>query len=144
MKRETETLYRKVGRRYVPAYSLDDWPMYGKDAMPVGTLRLTHAAGCGSYRYEYDVTPDTAGWRAAAMIARGAMADAITAASHATPTGVVRYTKKQLEVLETAKQMMRDAGCLLPSMWTHQSAHQIADAGIDAVTQWAEHNKGTK
>ena len=47
---DTETLYRKVGRRYVPAYSLAHWN-YDGDLMPVGSFRLVHAYSDGGRRY---------------------------------------------------------------------------------------------
>ena len=74
---ETETLFRKVGRRYVPAYSLADWS-YDKDLMPVGSFRLVHAYSHGG---------------------RGG---------------------------------------------TTAQAYDVAQAGIDAVTQWANQPKDTK
>ena len=46
MMKETETLYRKDGRRYVPAYSLAHWN-YDGDMMPVGSFRLVHAYNDG-------------------------------------------------------------------------------------------------
>lgn len=130
----TETLYRKQGRRYVPAYSLDDWHMSEKDAMPVGTFRITWAAGDGSYRYEYNVTPDTASFVAAAMVAKKAMCDAMHEASQASPIGM--YTEKQKAALAKARQIMQEAGCMLPTIWQHKSQYEIADAGIEAVKKY--------
>jgi hypothetical protein len=53
---ETETLFRKVGRKYVPAYSLSEWS-YDKDMMPVGSFRLVHAYSDGGRRYAYERHP---------------------------------------------------------------------------------------
>ena len=65
-----EVLYRKVGRRYVP---VSDWDLNAGDKMRVGTFRLTYCYADGGSRYWYEVTPDTAGFVAAAMVAHAAM-----------------------------------------------------------------------
>jgi len=130
-----ETLYRKVirGKRttYVVAYSAQSWDM--PDLMRPGTFRMTYAYANGSRRYEYAVTPDTAGFMAAATIARQSMEDAIKQASNAKPTSVYQYTKQQLAVLNDCRKRMESCGALLPSHWEHTSAYDISQAAIDAV-----------
>ncbi len=119
-------------------YRLDtaasDWD---RDYQKPGTCRLVIAAGDGLRRYAHDVTPDTAGWVAAATIARIAMEQAIQERSAYTPSGPpVKYTKKQLAVLAHCKKLMMDAGMLMPTHWTSTTAHEISQAAIDAVQGW--------
>lgn len=130
-----ETLYRKVqrGKRttYQVAYSAQSWDT--PDLMRPGTLRIVYAHADGGRRYEYDVTPDTAGFMAAATVARQAMEDAIKHAAQAKPMGVMHYTKQQMAVLADCRARMEACGALLPTHWGHTSAHDISQAAIDAV-----------
>lgn len=130
-------LYEKVGRRYVPWGNAWSWDR-DADAMKAGTFRLTACAGEGSYRYEYDVKPDTAGFVAAAEVARLAMEQAMQSASIGRPVGngSRAYTKRQREIIEKFRADMAEAGGLMPSMWTVSSARDIVQAGIDAVRGW--------
>ena len=130
------TLYEKVGRRYRPWGNARDWTR-DADTMKAGTFRLTACTGTGSYRYEYDVTPDTAGFVAAAEIARSAMILAMQKAAIAAPVETLRpYTKRQLEIIERFRREMAAAGGMAPSHWEMSSAFKIADAGIKAVRGW--------
>jgi hypothetical protein len=133
----TEALYRKVmrGKRvtYELAYNSSDW---ANDLMKPGQFRLVHAYKDGGRRYEYDVTPDTAGFVAAASIARIAMEDAIKQRAHANPVGVSRYTKKQLAVLDECRAKMIAVGALLPTHWMHAGAREISEAAIEAVRSY--------
>ena len=140
---ETETLYRKVGRRYVPAYSLSEWS-YDKDLMPVGSFRLVHAYSDGGRRYEYDVTPDTAAWVAAATLALHAMTEAIHKANKPTVASSTPWTKKQQAAIAQANSILEAAGIWSRRGWTTAAAHDVAKAGIDAVRQWANQPKDTK
>lgn len=118
-------------------YRLDtaasDWD---RDYLKPGTCRLVIASGDGLRRYAHDVTPDTAGWVAAATIARIAMEQAIHERSAYTPSGPVKYTKNQLAVLAHCKKLMMEAGMLMPTHWTSTTAHEISQAAIDAVQGW--------
>jgi hypothetical protein len=131
----TNTLYKKVGRKYVPvrAYWAED---ERNDWMKAGAFRLTYAYKDGGRRWEYDVTPDTAGFVAAATLAREAISDAVHERAIARPSGTTPYTKKQLAIIEEFRQRMADAGGLLPTMWTHATGHEIADAAIEAVKNY--------
>ncbi len=140
---ETETLFRKVGRRYVPAYSLADWS-YDKDLMPVGSFRLVHAYSDGGRRYAYEVTPDTAAWVAAATLAAHAMTEAIHKANQRTIASGTPWTKKQQEAIKQANAILEAAGIWSGRGWTTAQAYVVAQAGIDAVTQWANQPKDTK
>lgn len=140
---ETESLFRKVGRRYVPTYSLSEWS-YDKDLMPVGSFRLVHAYSDGGRRYAYDVTPDTAGWVAAATLAIKAMEDAIQERNKFTVARSTPWTKKQQAAIKQANAILEAAGIWHGHGWTTASAHEVAKAGIDAVTQWANQPKDTK
>ena len=102
---ETETLYSKKGRRYVPAYSLAHWN-YDGDMMPVGSFRLVHAYSDGGRRYAYDVTPDTAGWVAAATLAVHAMTEAIHKANQLTIASGTPWTKKQQAAIAQANAIL--------------------------------------
>ena len=132
-----ELLYRKVGRRYEPAYNARD--AWDKDLMPVGTWRMTYAYGEGGRRYEYGVTPDTASFAAAALLAREAMERAIMEAIKSRPQlGQAAYTKRQLAAMEACRQHLAEVGVAMPTWWQHSSAHEIAQAALDAVTHWRE------
>lgn len=142
--RPTDPLYKKQGRRYVPAYSVAEWD-YDKDRMAVGTFRLTYAYADGGRRYEHDVTPDTAGWAAAALQAKHAMVDALrqAATQHRPATSKVLLTKKQQQAVAQARAILNDAG-VLSSMWESASPESIADAAIAAVLQHAKAPDATK
>ena len=143
--RPTDPLYKKHGRRYVPAYSVAEWD-YGKDRMAVGTFRLTYAYQDGGRRYEYDVTPDTAGWAAAALLAKHAMVEAVrhAATQHRPATSsVALLTKKQQQAVAQARAILTGAG-VLSSMWESASPESIADAAIAAVLQHAKAPDATK
>lgn len=127
-----EALYRKKGRRYVPALDVEPW---SHDTMQPGTFRLTHCYEAGARRYEYGVTPDRAAWRAAAMEAKAGMVKAMQERAIAAPEALDRkYTTEQRAIVEKFRADMAAAGGLLPSWWTHSTAEQIADAAIAAVT----------
>ena len=132
-----EILYRKVGRRYEPAYNvLDAWD---KDLMPVGSWRMTYAYGEGGRRYEYDVTPDTASFVAACLLAREGMERAIAEAVKSHPQlGNTPYTRRQRAALEACRQHLAEVGVAMPTWWQHSSAHEISQAAIEAVKGWSE------
>ena len=127
-----ETLYRKVGRKYVP-HSIqwhDD-----TSQMKIGTCRLTYAYGPAARMFHYDVTPDTAGFHAAGMIFRKAIEDAVREKSIPSPSDgeVKKYTKKQIEIIKRFRHEMAEAGGMLPTWWNHASSWDIAEAGFDAL-----------
>lgn len=129
-------LFQKIGRKYVP---WGNGRNYDSDMMRAGQWRLTYCDREGSGRYEYDVKPDTAGFVAASMIARGAMEHWMREAAIGQPElgTPIRYTKRQLEILERFRAEMSVAGGLWPSWWTVSSPREISQAGIDAVRNWA-------
>ena len=128
------TLYEKRGRKYVPVQ--DRWDD-GRDCMKVGQFRLTYCYSEGGRRYEYEVTPATASFVAAATVAREAMEDAIRqrviSKEHIKN---VPYTKKQLAILKRFRKEMSDAGGLLPHWWQHTSAYELSEAAIKAVQEF--------
>lgn len=128
----TETLYKKVGRKYVPVS--DRWD--GSDQMRVGSFRLTYCYTSGGRRYEYEVTPATASWVAAAMIAKVAMEDAIRAKAVAKPHAAIAYTKRQQEIIQRFRTEMSEAGGLMPEWWDHASAYELSQAAIKAVEEY--------
>lgn len=128
------TLYEKRGRKYVPVAAY--WAE-GRDKMKVGEFRLTYCYSDGARRYEYNVTPATAPFVAAAMIAKVAMEDAIRERVISTNhINTVPYTKKQLAILKRFRQEMADAGGLLPNWWQHTSAYELSEAAIKAVQEY--------
>ena len=129
------TLYEKIGRRYVPVF--ERWhTAYDEDQMKLGTFRLTYCYTEGGRRYEYDVTPATAAFKAAAMIAKNAMVEAMKEASRVKPSGTHPFTKRQLKILERFRSEMEAAGGLLPNVWAHAHPYEIAEAGIKAVEDY--------
>lgn len=131
---DTDTLYRKEGRRYKPAFSIRRWD-YDGDAMKVGTFRLTHAYDTGARRYEYDVTPDTASVVAALVQYRTAIEKAIADRAVARPSGSIPYTKRQLAIIEEFREKMAKAGGMLPTYWVHASAFDISEAAVNALRE---------
>ena len=133
----TEALYRKVMRGKRVTYELAyNSANFDNDLMRPGQFRLVHAYSDGSRRSEYDVTPDTAGFVAAASIARIAMEDAIREAARcAADAGSATrpYTKKELRIIEKYRNEMHAIGGDLPSWWQFASAHEISRAAIEAV-----------
>ncbi len=132
----SETLYRKVGRRYEPVSRT--WPNDYRDNLAVGTFRLTYCYRDGGRMYEYNVTPDTAGFVAAAMIAREALEKAICDAVIAKPSLPTTrpYSPKQKRIVEKFRKDMFAAGGLVPYWWTAKSAYEIATAVIEAVRSY--------
>ncbi len=132
-----ETLYRKVGRRYVPVLNSRT---YERDTMHVHTWRMVYAYSDGGRRYQYDVKPDNASFKAAAMLAKQAMVDAILKASRATldiDNGrPFRDTAKQKRIIKRFRAEMAAAGGMLPVWWVHTSAEDVANAAIKAVEEW--------
>lgn len=128
------TLYEKKGRKYVPVSV--SWHDREQDSMGVGEFRLTYVYAEGGRRYEYKVTPATAAWVAAAMIARVAMEDAIRKQS-VSVTDTFEYTSKQKAIIEKFKSDMAAAGALMPRWWQEASPHEISKAAIEAVERYA-------
>jgi phosphomannomutase len=123
-----KTLYEKVGRKYVPVEV--EWD---RETLKCGQFRMHYAYEDGGGMYFYDVTPDTAGFVAAAMIANKAMEQAIRDAAPPSPHIPTYYTKKQREIIERYRVEMLQAGGMLPDWWQHTTTWDIAKAGIDAV-----------
>lgn len=127
----TEQLYVKRGRRYIPWGNGDHWDR-DKDAMQAGTCRLIYCPEPGHYRQRHDVTPNSAAWVAAAMVAEHAMQEAMAARAVAQPQAL-QYTPRQRKLIEQFRRDMAAAGALVPVWWTHGSPAEIAKAGVDAV-----------
>lgn len=127
-------LYEKRGRKYVPVQ--DRWGD-GRDCMKVGQFRLTYCYSEGGRRYEYEVTPATASFVAAATVAREAMEQAIRDKVVATDHIKSQpYTKKQLAIIERFRKEMVAAGGLLPFWWENTSARDLSAAAIKAVQEF--------
>ena len=132
MSEPIETLYKKVGRKYVPVVA--QWyEGSDKDQLNTGTFRLTYAYRDGGRRYEYDVTPATAPMVAAMMIAREAMESAIRHASKMRPITAQAYTKRQQALIAKFRE---DMGSIYPSWWIEGSAFDISEAAMKAVLEF--------
>jgi hypothetical protein len=123
-----KTLYEKKGRKYVPVAV--EWD---RETLKCGQFRMHYAYEDGGGMYFYDVTPDTAGFVAAAMIAHKAMEQAIRDATPPSPHIPTYYTKKQRAIIERYRVEMLQTGGMLPDWWQHTTTWDIAKAGIDAV-----------
>lgn len=133
----TEAIYRKVQRGKRVHYDLignaSHWSS-DFDVLKPGQFRLEFASQDGMHRYAYPVSPDVAGWEAAALLARDAMESAMRKMATAAPQlGNTLYTKKQLAILERYRTEMAAAGGLFPIWWQHTSAHDMSQAAIEAV-----------
>lgn len=138
-----EVLYKKQGRKYVPVY--DVARDYDSDYMQVNTWRMVYAYDNGARRYEYDVQPDTASFKAACMLAEQAMLKKIEEAVACVPSGhqPKQYTKKQLDLLAKFRQDMRNAGGFVPDWWQYCSASDLVKAAMQAMCSY-EANKANK
>ena len=132
---DSEALYIKRGRRYyVWGNALTHGERFDHDPMRVGRTRLTYCPRPGHLRYSYDVDPDHAAFLVAAEAARYAMEEAISEAARSRPMMVgQQYTEQQMEIVNRFRREMAETGAMLPLHWTSSSAHEIAQAGIDAV-----------
>lgn len=122
-----ETLFRrKPNGRY---QAMGEAETYDRIIMPPQGFVLTHRKE-GVTQWEYAVTPDNASFKAAAMVSRMAMEDAIRTAATYRPQAFHPYTKKQLACIE---QFKRDMGMAAPIWWRETSSRDIVQAGLDAV-----------
>lgn len=133
-----EVLYKKQGRKYVPVY--DVARDYDSDYMQVNTWRMVYAYDNGARRYEYDVQPDTASFKASCMLAEQAMLKKIEEAVACVPSGKQpkQYTKKQLDLLEKFRHDMRAAGRFVPDWWQHCSASDLVKAAMQAMDSYGK------
>lgn len=128
MTEKTKILYEKIGRRYVP---VSQAALHDYELRPANGFMLTYIKD-GLTMWAYDVQPDTAGFRAAALVAKNAMEKAINEAAKMQPSGGRKpYTAKQRKLIE---QFTADMGGMMPLYWEGRTSYQIAQAGIDAVT----------
>jgi hypothetical protein len=131
----SDQLFVKRGRRYHPWGNGDHWDM-DKDAMPIGSFRLIYCPAPGHYRYRYDVSPDSAAWVAAAMVAEHAMQEAMASRVVASPPPQA-YTPRQQQLVDQFRRDMAAEGALTPIWWTHGSPAEVAQAGVNAVKQFS-------
>jgi len=134
----TEAIYRKVQRGKRVHYELvgnaAHWHSSDFDVLKPGQFRLEFASQDGMRRYAYPVSPDVAGWAAAALLARDAMEAAMQKMAIAAPQlGNTPCTRRQMAIIERYRTEMAAAGGMFPSWWQHKSATEIAQAAIDAV-----------
>lgn len=123
-----EIFYKKVGRKYVPVYEYDQTLL---DAFPKGT----HIVMCypGGQSRRYNIEPNHAALIAAARIAEEDMHKAIREASEMRPQRTM-LTEGQLKAWnKLAKEFGDDLATL-----SIKSAHDIAEAGIQAIVKEAE------
>ena len=138
----SEAIYSKVQRGKRVHYELvgnaAHWHSSDFDVLKPGQFRLEFASQNGMHRYAYPVSPDVAGWAAAAMLARDAMEAAMHKMAIAAPQlgSPVLYTKKQLAIIERYRAEMAAAGGMFPIWWQHTSSTEIAQAAIEAVREY--------
>ena len=129
----TETLYKKIGRRYVPVCGLQ---IPNPETMQkAGTWRMSYQYADRGTRYAYDVTPDTASFAAAAMIATDAIEQALKDAAKAKcaiPKNT-KFTKKQQAALKHAREIMEAAGGVLPTTWWVENGRTVAEKIVRAI-----------
>jgi hypothetical protein len=131
---ETEPLYKKVGRKYIPVAAR--WYEEPRtDYLATGKFRLTYTYADGGRRWEYDVTPATAPMVAAMMLAKHAMSEAIKDKARSKPaTPSTRpYNKRELALI---KQFRLDMGGMYPTWWLGTSCDEIASAAMQAVMEY--------
>ena len=140
---ETETLYSKEGAPLRACIQPAHWN-YDGDMMPVGSFRFVHAYCDGGRRYAHDVTPDTAGWVAAATLALHAMTEAIHKANQHTIASGTPWTKNSKPLLRRRTPFLRRPESGAGADGRPRRHTTLRKAGIDAVRQWANQPKDTK
>lgn len=132
-----ETLYRKVGRKYEAIGTVRELHRSYEHLLKAGQWRMEYCPRDGRGRYWYEVKPDTASFCAAAMLAEDAMLEAIDAARLAKiEEPAKKFTMRQRKAISQAQKILADAGLLAPQWWTHRSAYEIAQAGLNAVREY--------
>ena len=121
--------YEKVGRRYRPVYEYDQTLM---DAFPKGTHIVICYPGGQSTRYNID--PNYAAMIAAGRIAEDAIAQSI---QHSTE---LRPMNREMD--EDLQQRWKEFIATVPEhfrfMFTHGSARDAAEAGVQAMQKEAD------
>lgn len=138
-----EVLYRKIGRKYVPAFNAESSTRYDYDMMNPGTFRLTYCYTDGGKRYNYDVTPDIAGFVAATEMFRKRFEDAVLEAAKAVDKQdsnyTTRYTKEQKQAIAQARELLDKTGVTTPLWWQHRTGWEMSEHIIkelkDAIKQ---------
>ena len=120
--------YEKVGRRYKPVYEYDQTLM---DAFPKGTHIVICYPGGKSTRYNID--PNYAAMIAAGRIAEDAITQSIQHSTELRPMN--------REIDEDTQQRWKEFIVTVPEdfrfMFTHGSAHDAAQAGVQAMQEEA-------
>lgn len=138
-----EVLYRKIGKRYIPAFNVER--SYDNDLMKPGTFRLTYCyTDCGR-RYNYDVTPDTASFVAAAEMFRYEMEQAVLEASKAVEQQdrdySKRFTKEQKQVIAQCRDLLDKSGVTTPLWWQHRTGWDMSKHIIERMKDAIKHHK---
>jgi hypothetical protein len=120
--------YEKVGRRYKPVYEYDQTLM---DAFPKGTHIVICYPGGKSTRYNID--PNYAAMIAAGRIAEDAITQSIQHSTELRPMN--------REIDEDTQRRWKEFIVTIPEdfrfMFTHGSAHDAAQAGVQAMQEEA-------
>jgi hypothetical protein len=121
--------YEKVGRRYRPVYEYDNELL---DALPKGTHIVMSYPGGKSTRYNID--PNYAAMIAAGRIAEDAITQSI---QHSTE---LRPMNREMD--EDLQQRWKEFIATVPEhfrfMFTHGSARDAAEAGVQAMQKEAD------
>jgi hypothetical protein len=121
--------YKKVGRRYVPVSEYDSELL---DALPKGTHIVMSYPGGKSTRYNID--PNYAAMIAAGRIAEDAITQSI---QHSTE---LRPMNREMD--EDLQQRWKEFIATVPEhfrfMFTHGSARDAAEAGVEAMQKEAD------
>jgi hypothetical protein len=121
--------YEKVGRRYRPVYEYDSEML---DALPKGTHIVMSYPGGKSTRYNID--PNYAAMIAAGRIAEDAITQSI---QHSTE---LRPMNREMD--EDLQQRWKEFIATVPEhfrfMFTHGSARDAAEAGVQAMQKEAD------
>lgn len=123
----TETLYKKVGRRYVPVAEFDP-ELY--HSLPKGSHLVTVQPGRTSYRYR--VEPALAPMIAAGIYAEDAVVDAMIEASKLR-LGREPYTHEQQVAWQALAEAFDDRLATLNG----PAAQDISAAGVNAMMEVA-------
>ena len=131
IEKKVEPLYRKIGRKYVKVSSYD---AQGLDCMPVGSWQLVHCSESGGRRYYWDINPNRAAVKAAALELASELERLMLEASKPVAQyGLTKYSAKQLEAIEQAREILAKAKIGMPTCWEVASPRDIARKAISCL-----------
>ena len=124
----SESIYKKVGRRYVEIGVHEHVPFY----YPIGSHMVV--AREGGVLTRYNITPENSAVEAALERVSDAMAKAMTEATHLKPTKMEWTEKERAAIIDFEKA----TGGLRALQFEGVSMRDVINAGIDILRKGVE------